>query len=495
MQRFFLFIAVAIMLSFPCNLFAVWPVSWELGQEKRFFGPLVSYDEENDERHFVFRPFLASYDSEEGGSFTYLFPLGKVSPEKSYFLPVYMSKRSEDASDVAFFLFFYGTSKETGNYGGFFPVAGKLKKRFGRDELGFFLWPLYSYTEDEGATKTNVAWPFFSFYSGAEEGFKAWPLYGTRGKPGVRQSQFILWPFFMKDEKNLDTDNPISTFFVLPFYMESVSRLHETKGVFYPFFTYQRTQDREQWNYPWPVLSSSTGEDVRGFTFFPFYSEVRSGRDRRFYFLWPIYAEREWYLRDALYYQNSVLIINRYIKEENKTFFNIWPLFEYKSKEEDYSFLLPSPLPFRGRGFERIIKPLFTLYEQRREQGRLMTSLLYGLYTREQEGDDWWMRFAFLLKLSRRDGVAGFEVLSGLFGIDRDRVKLFYIPFGRTWEKPAGSEERVAVTDEVESGTIKEDTGLQPEITTMENEDRAWQSEGPTVTIRPLRPEEALQTP
>ena len=136
-------------------MYAFWPLSWELGNEKRFLGPLVSYDEENDERHFVFRPFLASYDSEEGGTLDYLYPLGKVSPGRSYLVPIYMANRNEDASDMAFLLFFYGTTKNDGNYGGFFPLAGRLKKRFGRDDIGFFLWPVYSYTEDEGATKTN----------------------------------------------------------------------------------------------------------------------------------------------------------------------------------------------------------------------------------------------------------------------------------------------------------------------------------------------------
>jgi hypothetical protein len=77
-----------------------------------FWAPLVSYDEENDERHFVFRPFLASYDSEEGGTLDYLYPLGKVSPCRSYLVPIYMANRNEGASDAAFLLFFLRHNKE-----------------------------------------------------------------------------------------------------------------------------------------------------------------------------------------------------------------------------------------------------------------------------------------------------------------------------------------------------------------------------------------------
>ena len=423
-----------LLIFLPSSLYAFWPLSWELGNEKRFLGPLISYSEEDEERQFVFRPFLASYDSDPGEDWAvnYLYPLGKVSPGRSYLVPVYMSNRSENASDAAFLLFFYGKTRDEGAYGGFFPVAGKLKKRFGRDEMGFFLWPIYSYTENDGATKTNYLWPFFARYSGEERGFKAWPLYGDRERPGVRRTQFFLWPVFLKQEKNLDTDNPITSRWAMPFYMESVSRLHETKGVLYPLFSYRRNEDKEEWTYLWPFISSSKGKENENITFFPFYQREKDGRDSKFYLLYPIYAEKEWYVKDERYHRSSVLLINRKIEEEGATFFNVWPYFEYQTTAAgDYDFIALSPLPLRYEGLTRIVKPLFTLYEQRKRDGRLMTSILYGLYTREEEGDDWKMRFAFLFGLSRERGQAGFEILSGLFGVSSDTIKIFYIPIKR----------------------------------------------------------------
>ena len=214
----------------------------------------------------------------------------------------------------------------------------------------------------------------------------------------------------------------------MPFYMESVSRLHETRGILYPVFSYHRTEDKEEWTYLWPLISSSEGKETKSFTFFPFYSRETDGRDNKFYLLYPIYAQKEWYIKDQRYYRSSVLIMNRNIEEENTTFFNIWPIFEYQTAgDDDYDFLAPSLLPLRYRGLDRIVKPLFTLYEQRRREDRVMTSVLYGLYTREEEGNDWKMRFAFLLSLSKENGETGFEILSGLFGIDRgDDKSLLY---------------------------------------------------------------------
>jgi hypothetical protein len=63
-----------------------------------------------------------------------------------------------------------------------------------------------------------------------------------------------------------------------------------------------------------------------------------------------------------------------------------------------------------------------------------MTSVLYGLYTREEEGNDWKMRFAFLLSLAKKNGKTGFEILSGLFGINPETIKVFYIPIKRSEE-------------------------------------------------------------
>lgn len=419
-----------LFLLFPSTLWAVWPLSWELDGEKRFLGPLISYDEENLEKHLVVRPFLFSYDSEEGGSYNYLFPLGKVTPEKSYFLPVYLSRQSETESDTSF-LFFFGGRSPKGSYGGFFPFYGKLYNRFAKDEMGFVLWPLYSYSHDEGATKTNVIWPFFSFYGGVDEGFKAWPVYGKHERPGVRKQQFFLWPIFFTEEKNLDTDEPVHSFFAIPFYLRSSSRTTEYQSVLWPLFTHTKDSEKETWDMPWRFYSRTIGEEIKEYSFFPFMVKKTKGKDKSFSFLWPVYMESEWYVKDERFLQRSVIVINRYIEDDKGTFLNVWPFFEYQGKDEESAFLFPSLLPFRERGFNRIIKPLITFYEQRNREDKSVTNVLYGLYTQEKAGQTWKARFAFLLTLTKDKDGSGFELLSGLFGIDRKKITIFFIPIKR----------------------------------------------------------------
>lgn len=195
-----LFILVTL---FSCTSCAIWPISWEFNNEKRFLGPLIAYQNENNTDHFTFRPLLATYDSNDGGVYNYLYPLGYAAQEHSYFIPLYRSKRLGDDSDTSLMLLFWGKSKRQGNYGGIFPFYGRLYDRFAKDEMGFALWPMYSFAKSEGATKTNVVWPIFSLYRGTESGFKIFPLYGERKLTGIKESRFYLWPIFSLKERIL----------------------------------------------------------------------------------------------------------------------------------------------------------------------------------------------------------------------------------------------------------------------------------------------------
>jgi hypothetical protein len=424
-------VLIVFILLWPASLFAFWPLYWELDGEKNVLGPLVSYEKENEETHLTVRPFLFSYDSPRTCSF--LFPLGKSTEESAYLVPVYSRhKRSEEKWDISFFPFFYGQDGER-CYGGVFPFYGKLYNRFRRDEIGFVLWPLYGYSTGDGTTKTDVAWPFFSFYKGYQEGFKLGPLYGQRRWGEDRQSMFVLWPFFIRDERGLKTDLPMKSTFVIPFYMHSESPRSEYTGVLWPFFTYKRVEDRVEINAPWPFFSHSSGteEEYGSFSLWPFYSKSTSKKDEVTNIMWPFYKEAERHLGDLTWTQKRILLLNKSEVDDRGRFLNIWPFFEYRARDEKRDFFFPSILPWRNKGFDRIIRPLITLYEYRRDEEKTVSSTFYGLYTKEQEGKAWKRRFAFLFEMKRDENGTGFQVLSGLFGIYPEKVKIFFIAIER----------------------------------------------------------------
>ncbi len=420
-------ILLLILLS-PCSLAAFWPVYWELGNEKNLLGPLISYEKKDDKTHLTVRPLLSSYDSPR--TYSILFPLGKSTEEKAYFVPVYMRHSSKNAYDVALFPFFWGKTPEK-SYGGVFPFYGKLYHRFRRDEIGFALWPLYSYSTWEGTTRTNIIWPLFSFYKGREEGFRLGPLYGRRNIPGERRSSFVLWPFFIKDEKDLNADNPKKSLWAFPFYMQTTSPQSSFYAVMWPLFTYTRVRDRTEIHAPWPFYERTTGTEESGVHLWPVYSRRRTDKDEVTYVLWPIYKKTERYPGESRWTQTRILIIDKYEKDDRGTFFNICPFFEYRRGSAGSVFYFPSILPWRNEGFDRIVRPLITLYEYRKKGEKTTTNLLYGFYTKEQEGEYWKRRLACLLEVKQEPGGMGFEVFSGLFGVDANRVKIFYIPIKR----------------------------------------------------------------
>jgi hypothetical protein len=423
-----------IFLFFPCTLYAFWPLSWELNGEKRFLGPIASYERDDSGAHLTIRPLLFSHDTEDGGITNFLYPLGKRTRDKTYFAPFYLSKQFEDQHDTSLVLLFRGTSKK-GNYYGFFPFYGQMYDRFGRDELGFVAWPFYSYAEAGGARKSNVLWPFFSFYSGSETGFKAWPLYGSRNREGVRNTQFFLWPIFLREQKDLDTNEPVSSFYAFPFYTSTTSAKRVYYNVLFPLFSYQRSEDQRKWGFLWNLYSKTEGKENRGYSIFPFVSREEREADRSLSLFWFLYKESEWFVKDERHFQRRVLIMNRYIEDDRGTFLNVWPFFEYRAKDSRSDFWFPSILPLRDDGYDRIIRPLITLYDRKKEGDKETVNLLYGLYTKEEGGDNWKRRFAFLFEVKKDHGGTGFEILSGLFGMDSKQVKILFIPIRRGQER------------------------------------------------------------
>lgn len=421
---------VLLLLLVPSKVSAVWPLWWDFNDERSFLGPLATYRGDTTSQSITVRPFLFSYDSDGGGVYHYLYPLGKRSPEKSYFVPIYVSRTSPEEKDATFGLFFYGTS-DKGSYGGLFPFYGKLHNRFGKDEMAFFLWPLYGYSEAESAAKTNLLWPFFSVYSGLDKGFKAWPLFGTKSRDGVRDSSFFLWPLFFKESKDLDTNDPIHSFYAFPFYTHSGNRRSSHYNVLFPLFSYSRSEENKKVGFLWNLYSSAEGEE-NGYSIFPFYSTAQKGKDVTTTMMWPFYRKAEWYAGDERFVESRYLVMSRHSEEQGRSATSIWPFLEYREEQGEKVFFFPSILPLRIPEYDRIVRPLLTLYERREEGDKRAYNLLYGLYTREEEGEHWRQRFAFLLEAKRDKDGFGFELFSGLFGIDGTKIKVLFIPIKRS---------------------------------------------------------------
>jgi hypothetical protein len=421
-----------LVLFCPASLFAFWPVYWEFDGKKNALGPLFTYEEQNGDTHVTARPLLSSYDSP--GNFDIIYPLGKRTEDHAYFAPLYSRQKvSEEKQNASLLNVFWGRDGER-SYGGVFPFYGRMYNRYGKDEIGFTMWPFYSYTVRKETTRTDVAWPFVSFYSGYEKGFKLWPLFGKRTYGNDRRSMFALWPFYISDEKGLNTEEPMKSTWFVPFYLHSESRHSDFYGVFWPFFTYLKVNDKFEINAPWPfiIYSNWEKEKKKSFALWPLYSHREDNKDEVTHILWPLYKESERHVGEAVWSEKRVLLFSKYLEDDRGTFFNVWPFFEYRQSPEEQVFFFPSIIPYRDKKFDRIVRPLITVFELHRRDESVITNFLYGFYTKEQKGESWKRRLTFLVEVKKEPEGMGFQILSGLLGIDKKTVKVFFIPISRS---------------------------------------------------------------
>jgi hypothetical protein len=410
---------------------AIWPLWWHLGDETNFLGPLASYEQREGQNDVTVRPLLFSYNSGDKGECLFPYPLGKWSDEKSYVIPFFMRTKSEESSTFSLFLFFYGNANKR-RYGGFFPFYGSLYDRFGKDEIHFYAWPLYASTSGHGATRKDVLWPFFSVYGGDDKGFKVWPVYGNRTQKNGDRKSFFLWPVFFRMDRDMDIGEPKHSFWAFPFYMQTIAPTYEQYSFLWPFFGYYRSDEEKRLSLLYPLFSATRGEEEQTTSFFPFYSSSRAKESSNFYILWPFYRESERQVGEKRWMERRILLFgSKYLEDDRGTFFNVWPFFEYRGKNDEASFFFPSLLPYRDNNFDRIIRPLVTLYEYKKKGQSNTTNVLYGLYTKEQKGDSWKRRLAFLLEIKKDGDGMGLEILSGLFALDSKQIKLLFIPFKR----------------------------------------------------------------
>jgi hypothetical protein len=432
-------------------------------------GPFFTYRKDSEEKEVAFRPFF--YSTREPGRYRldYLYPLGGYERTEqrihSYFHFVYSTDRDLTAAPTrkkqkSFLLAFWGETEEGESYGGFFPIYGNLKKRFGRDEMNFFLWPLYSDSR-EGESKTyTVLWPIFSYYGGVgREGFKVWPLWGYDRQENDHDKTFFLWPIFHFEKRNLYMENPTEIKMVWPLYVSMDEGTRVNRSVLWPFFNYEYDEDAHytQWDFPWPFLQWAEGEERSILRIFPFYGRKYWLGVEKGYILFPIYL----YERDEDETYRTAL--DRYLlfskdqtkvwKKENKTErrLRVWPFFYYRQEKEGAVYLYsPCIIPIDLQGFEQNWAPLLTLYEYRRDpEGDSESKFLWGVYVHRQNAARDLFELSFILTYYTADDVTYLSILKGLVEYraesSRYALRVLYSPWAMQWESRtaiAGREEK-----------------------------------------------------
>ncbi len=458
----------------------------EQGQRTEAMGPFYYSQQRETDRTVAVPPVFSHTDHETGGEeFDFLYPLlthdrfgGEYRWQLMQLLSFAGGQSQEEVPRKRFTIFpiyFQQRSPDTNlNYTALFPFYGHLKQRIFRSEINFVAWPIYVKTVRRKSasalpddpflavpyrylqamrgdiTTYNYVFPFFHLrYGDGLRGWQFWPLYGRERKevttstnvwgdpestPG-HDKVFVLWPFFADQKREMGTTNELRQQFLLPFYSYFRSPGRDSTSYLWPLgltVTDDRDRQYKEVGAPWPFIVFARGEGKTISRVWPIFSQGSNTNLTSTIYLWPLYKynrvqsaplDRErtrilWFVYSEVSDKNTETG-----RVRGRT--DLWPLFVHRrdwhgSTRFQVLALLEPILP-TNKSIERNWSPLWSLWrsEHNATNGAASHSLLWNLYRRETT--------ATTKKCS---------LLFGLFqyssGPERNRWRLFYVPFSRS---------------------------------------------------------------
>lgn len=423
-------------------------------------GPLFKREKSGTTIRTALRPlFFASASATDGERETdLLYPIASSSSSRDssdiqvlrlYQKHVSRSGTPEEKRDSMLFPFYIsGHSEKYGPYTSLFPVYGDIYERFWRDEYHYVLFPLYGRTVTKGTTSTNVLYPFFNTVSGDKEsGFQFWPLYGQASKTGVYDKRFVLWPFFISEQLQQDTDNPVNNLSLLPFYASSQSPQRSATYAPWPLCGVVRDAAGQavERDFFWPFWMTAQGKESGTERFLPFYSTSRTRESSSTWVMWPLYRHET--IQSPSFRQDRTSLLYFLFRHSEESWPQLgrergrstfWPLYAWKRDEDGVRTLsmpaLAEPVIWTD-GVERNWAPLWRIFISTwDERGNEATSLLWNLYWREKRGDESAGELSPLFSWRSTSDGTEFRLLKGLFGYsaekERTTLRFLWIPFG-----------------------------------------------------------------
>lgn len=426
-------------------------------------GPFISYKSAEHEKEYGFRPIFYNYRNykKDRASFDFLYPLsthrtfeGDTKFQMLVYILFYRSNLRPSGfveKDFTFFPFIFSKRAEDPerSYFAFFPFGGRLKNKYGKDEISFFLFPLFLQTRNKGVTNNNFIWPFIGAYSGeGVSGGRLWPVYGKRYKPDAFSESFALWPIFLNRKAEF-MGHQARMKAVMPFYYGVDFPGRKQRTYLWPFFnTIENTErDFKRWDMPWFFVTVTRGS-IHTNRLWPLYSKRREEGYETGFVLWPLYqykfTDYDGYRQER---RTFALFLYKDIKDKpteeggkSGRTIHFWPLFSFKSKTGGPThFHLISPLETflpENPPRERNWAPFWRIFNwERDEEGNEFSSFLWNTLRTEHTKESTKIELRPiipLLSIERGGTRSKFNLLGGLLGYSRNNSKktfrFLYIP-------------------------------------------------------------------
>ncbi len=303
------------------------------------------------------------------------------------------------------------------NYTAVAPFYGRLKHRLFKDEIYFVMFPFYAETRKRDVVTENYAYPIGDVRHGdGLEGWGIWPFAGHDHKvvttqtngfgdavtvPGFDRS-FYLWPFDLRQDNGIGSDNPEQFRASIPFFAITRSPQHDVTTILWPFFSVidDRVRKYHEWQAPWPCVIFTRGASNETSRVFPLFSQAHNQTLEANSYLWPIYVYTR-YHGDILdqertrwaYYLYDRLAQRNLETGQERLRLDLWPFFIWHREfngDERLQILAPlEPAVPDNPGIERNWSPLWSLWRTERsaKTGADSQSLLWNLYRRDHAPD------------------------------------------------------------------------------------------------------------
>lgn len=331
------------------------------------------------------------------------------------------------------FLFWNDSPQDEQDYFALWPLGGSLKNFFGRERVDFALWPLYIRTERRGEIRYSTPWPFVQTLHGEASGFALWPLYGHFERPGVYERRFALWPLYYDVKTGLSSRQPYHRFGALPFYARETAAGMKSETFLWPFFGYTHESDPrpayDEIRYFYPFLVQGRGEERHVNRWMPFYTHERSGEREKWWYLWPLLKHEELevgpitrHRSQFLYFlfRDEVQVADNGFRARRQ---NLWPFYSYwqdgHGRRQLQALDLFSVFFPGNRKVQENWNPLFAIYRYDEHPGKVRQSFLWSLIIHESSPSDNRLVIGPLFEQEASAEGSRWSVLKGLVGRDR----------------------------------------------------------------------------
>ncbi len=317
-----------------------------------------------------------------------------------------------DERFTAFPFVFYRYSRTRGTSLSVLPFYADVHDFFGYERVRMIAFPLYLDLQEPLSEHTWMPFPFVSWAGGTlGRGWRVFPFYGWNQDGETNRFMYVMWPFYISDERHFTRPEREARLILFPFYASIESLTLHSRAFGLLTHTIDDTKHTDTWGFPWPFWLSQrdlqTGERT-GLRLAPFYEDTHFGDLHSHFVLWPLFRWSTQEVDDYRHTRSDVLLVmyrniedTQLTRQHHRHLRTLFPFFRASETDDasEFSTLATFDALFpRNPTIRQLYAPLWQLYTRSQDGAQpARWSLLWDLVS----SDGTRVRYPVQLDLSR----------------------------------------------------------------------------------------------